>query len=223
MQWTDSFDLFLFDLDGLLVDTEKLHFAAYQTLCKRYDFELPWELDEYLEIAHGSADGLKEALLPHLEGAGSWESLYAEKKKILQSLLISKEVSLMPGVESLLKELESSRAKRCVATHSAKDQVEAIKEALPILKTIPLWITREDYESAKPAPDAYLKAMEVLYDHGDRVVGFEDSLRGIHALNSAGVEPILICDPSHPQMKEVTSTMCRHFSSFSAIPRSHRF
>ncbi len=81
----------------------------------------------------------------------------------------------MPGVEELLKELIELKSKRAVVTNSTKEQIETIKELLPLLKSIPLWITREDYENPKPAPDGYLKAMEVLADSGDRVIGFEDS------------------------------------------------
>ena len=126
----------------------------------------------------------------------------------------------MPGVEAFLKELTIVRAKRCVAAHSSREQVASIKNALPILETIPMWVTREDYEDPKPAPDAYLKAMELLFDPGDRVVGFEDSLRGLQALQSAGAMPVLICDPTHPQMRNVNLSEVKHYPSFPAIPKS---
>ena len=43
MNWISNYDLFLFDLDGLLVDTEKLHFEAYKRLCSRFGYELAWD------------------------------------------------------------------------------------------------------------------------------------------------------------------------------------
>ncbi|NGX27511.1 MAG: Phosphorylated carbohydrates phosphatase [Chlamydiae bacterium] len=214
MRWMKQFDLFLLDLDGLLVDTEPLHFAAYQTLCKRHGYELPWNLQEYLGIAHASSGGLQKAIHPHL-GEESWNVLYQEKKRIYLELLHSGEIALLPGVEAFLGELLENRVKRCVATNSCKEQVETIKDALPILKTIPVWITREDYENPKPAPDAYLKALELLADPGDRMIGFEDSLRGIQALERAGVLPVLICDPAHSQLNEALGVV--HYPSFEQI------
>ena len=220
MRWIERFDLFLLDMDGLLVDTEKLHYQAYRTLCERHGFDLSWDMDQYLHVAHTSSDGLKNALLPKL--GGSWESLYAEKKKILMELFHGKKLELMPGVENFLKEVSEARAKRCVVTNSCKEQVEAIKHVLPILKTIPVWVTREDYEAPKPAPDAYLKAIELLFDPGDRVIGFEDSLRGIEALKSAGIDPVLVCDQTHPQMRDVSLDGIEHYHSFCAIPKSFK-
>ncbi len=223
MRWIEHFDLFLLDLDGLLVDTERLHFQAYQAVCRDYGVALDWDLGKYLQIAHSSAEGLKDALMDLLqEKEANWDVLYAEKKKVLQNLLTPQNVALMPGVEALLKELSITRTKRCVATNSSKEQVVRIKQVLPILESVPMWITREDYEDPKPAPDAYLKAMGLLFDPGDRVIGFEDSLRGFNALKSAGAMPVLICDPKHPQMRGVSLSEVKHYSSFSAIPKTFR-
>lgn len=220
MKWIERFDLFLFDLDGLLVDTERLHFEAYRILCSRYGYTLDWDLNQYFKIAHSSAKGLREVLSPHLKG--DWDSLYAEKKKIYLDLLQGGELKLMPGVEELLKELARASTKRCVVTHSPKEQIEAIKHALPLLKTIPVWITREDYEDPKPAPDAYLKAIELLADPGDQMIGFEDSLRGIRALQGTVAMPVLICDSTHPQMEEEVLKGIAHYHSFEKIPRTFR-
>lgn len=219
MRWIERFDLFLFDLDGLLVNTERLHFEAYRTLCSQYGYDIPWNFAQYLGVAHSSAEGLRQALHPHLEArGGEWKTIYSEKKRIYLESLNKGKLSLMPGVEPLLKELASAGLKRCVATHSTREQVEVIKHWLPVLKTIPLWITREDYEAPKPAPDAYLKAIELLADPGDRIIGFEDSFRGLQALQGTSAHPVLICDPKHPQMKEVSLSGISHYPSFELIP-----
>lgn len=223
MRWIEKFDLFLFDLDGLLVNTEMLHYEAYQSLCSQFGYQLPWNFSEYLGVAHGSAEGLEQALHPHLsERGGDWKSLYAVKKKFYQESLNKGKLSLMPGVEILLQELANSRVKRCVATHSTKEQVETIKHWLPILKTIPVWITREDYEEPKPAPDAYLKAIQLLADPGDKIVGFEDSFRGFQALQGTSALPVLICDPKHPQLKNEELSTAIHYASFEKIPTNFK-
>jgi HAD superfamily hydrolase (TIGR01509 family) len=203
MRWIGKFDLYLFDLDGLLVDTERLHFAAYKALFESYGHSLEWEFKEYIQIAHTSADGLQEALHPLLKDKQpNWETLYLEKKQIYLQLLRKGKLELMPGVEKLLKELSTMGIKRCVVTHSSKELVEMIKTRLPILQSIPVWITREDYDAPKPASDGYHKAIELLADPGDKMIGFEDSLRGLKALMGTPAKPILVCDPAHPQLKK---------------------
>jgi len=221
MRWIQHFDLFLLDMDGLLVDTEKLHFQAYQTLCSHHDKELPWDFTGYLEVAHSSHDGLKKALLP-LIGKEDWSSLYALKKKIYEGFLTKGKLELMPGVEAFVEELGTARAKRCVVTNSTREQADIIKQFLPVLKTIPIWITREAYGNPKPAPDGYAKAIEVLADPGDRIVGFEDSLRGIQSLQGTHAMPVLICNPSHPQLRSSHLEGVQHFTSFTKIPKDFR-
>ncbi len=206
-QWIEKYDLFLFDFDGLLVNTENLHFAAYREMCKRRGYNLDWSLSEFFEAAHFSATGLKEGIyrkFPELfKKEPSWDVLYAEKKACYQELLEKGALFLLPGVEEVLIALEKAGKRRCVVTNSPKIQVDLIKEKLPLLKTIPMWFTRETYQNPKPHPEGYLTAIKQLGQPGDNVIGFEDSTRGLQALRGAGVQAaLLICPPDHPQMKE---------------------
>jgi beta-phosphoglucomutase len=217
MHWSEKFDLLLFDFDGLLVDTEPVHYEAYRQLCRRYGYSLPWDFSQFLQVAHSSSEGLRIHLHPHL-GDYDWKDLYTEKVKIYLHLLRNHPLDFLPGVEALLEQISHLGLKRAVVTNSTKEQIDRIKEALPLLNSIPVWITREDYEHPKPAPDGYLKAIELLADPGDRIVGFEDSLKGINSLKQTAALPVLICDPSHPQMKgeEVLSGVL-HSPSFEQL------
>lgn len=219
MHWSERFDLILFDFDGLLVDTERVHFEAYRELCCRYGYQLSWNFQEFIEVAHSSSQGLRQHLHPHL-GDRDWKELYAEKSKIYLHLLHAQPPAYLPGVEKLLDVIGSLRLKRCVVTNSTKEQVEMIKGTLPLLESVPVWITREDYERPKPAPDGYLKAIELLADPGDRIVGFEDSLKGIEALKKTHALPVLICDPKHPQMQEGSLSGVLHSPSFEKLSLS---
>ena len=221
MQWIQKFDLFLFDFDGLLVNTEDLHFAAYQEMCRRRGYDLDWSLSEFFEAAHFSATGLKEGIyqkFPALfKEEPQWEVLYAEKKACYQELLEKGNLSLLPGVEEVLTALEKAGKRRCVVTNSAKIQIDLIKEKLPLLKTISVWFTRETYKEPKPSPECYLKAIEMVGKPGDRIIGFEDSTRGLQSLQGAGVKTtLLICPPDHPQMKEGNFEGI-YFPSFSVV------
>ena len=221
MQWIDNFDLFLFDFDGLLVNSEALHLEAYREMCQRRGYHLSWDINQFFKSAHLSATGIRASLkmiFPSLfEGEENWKILYAEKKKIYEGLLARGDLSLLPGVESLLDRLAQVGKKRCVVTNSAFVQVEAIKAQIPLLQTIPHWFCREDYKMPKPAPDGYLAALKELKNEGDRVIGFEDSLRGYQSLKEAGVETaVLICPSDHPQLALNLAGLA-HATSFEGV------
>ena len=189
-----SYDAILFDFDGLLVDTEPLHFAAYKEMCLRNQVALDWDFTRFCTEAHGSANGIWKIFqreFPQLFARSSQDVLYLEKKEIYQELLQKSSLNLMPGVKALLQALAKSNALSAVVTNSTRSQIELIRKALPILDVIPLWITREDYMLAKPAPDGYLLAIEKL-GKKKRIVGFEDTIKGIQALQSAKVDAVLV-------------------------------
>lgn len=188
------YDVILFDFDGLLVDTEPLHFSAYKEMCSRNDVVLDWDFARFCQEAHGSAHGIWKALqkeYPKLLVKSSQGVLYDEKKEIYQELLKTASLKLMPGVDTFLNALTTSNVLSAVVTNSPRSQVESICRKLPLLYEIPLWITREDYALAKPQPDGYLLAMEKLGKKG-RAIGFEDTLKGILALQAAEIEAVLV-------------------------------
>ena len=207
-----AYDIILLDLDGLLVNTEELHFEAYLSMLKNRGCKRDFTFNEFAAIAHTSSHGLREWLSPFVPGV-EWSTLYQEKQTAYLDLLEKGAITLLPGVADFL--LMTREKKRAVATNSNATQVSLIRKHVPALNSIKTWVTREQYEEPKPAPDAYLTAYLKIAAPQDRAIGFEDSLRGIQALQKAGFDAILICDPNHPQMKESISVP--HYTSFAAF------
>lgn len=205
-----NYDLILFDFDGLLVNTEELHYQAYMDLLAELGAPMKWSFPEFAAIAHTSSTGLREAIEPYV---ADWPAFYQAKKEHYMELLEEGELELMPGALQMLELVREK--KHAVATNSTRAQIERIRKALPELESIPLWVTREDYKQAKPAPDAYLTAMEKL--GGGSAIGFEDSLRGLQSLQAAKVEPILICPPDHPQLKSNQLSFYPSFTEYLNI------
>lgn len=215
-----AYDIILFDFDGLLVDTEPLHFLAYKEMCFRNGVYLDWDFTRFCKEAHASAWGIWKAFqkeFPLLSKNKSIEVLYHEKKEIYQDLLQTMSPKLMPGVRALLYALATSPILSAVVTNSTASQIEPIRKELSLLNVIPLWLTREDYKLPKPAPDGYLQAIEKL-GKKERVIGFEDTLKGIHALQAAGVEAVLVT-PTCPE--ETTGFI--HLNRIDLISLKNRF
>lgn len=221
MQWIHDYELYLFDFDGLLVNTEQMQFAAYKRMCAGRGVHLNWSFEEYCRIAHYSADAMPGKLygsFPELKTIEPrWEVLYAEKKKAMEDLLNEETIGLMPGVEKMLTLLENAGVKRCVVTHSPDHLVAIARKKNPILNTIPYWFTREHYSHPKPNPECYLKAIEKYAIPSDRVIGFEDSPRGLTALMGTRAKPVLVCEDIYPEIPAFKSKGVSHFHNFNEL------
>jgi beta-phosphoglucomutase len=221
MKWIHTYQLFMFDFDGLLVNTEELHFLAYKQMCAKYGFTLTWSFSRYCQSAHYDAERLKKDIyyeFPELEKLEpNWDVLYREKKRNMVGLLKSGAIHLMPGVKELLLALQQANLPRCVVTHSPDELVNIIRKQNPTLDTIPTWLTRESYTHPKPHPECYLNAIEQLGKSAERIVGFEDTPRGLRALMQTRALPVLISQVPYPEIPELMRQGVHHFSSFTSI------
>lgn len=190
-----SAELLLFDLDGLLVDTEVFHWQAYRATCEKLGGSLPWSFQKYLALSGKSATAIEEQLRleqPILFHGRTWNDLYVEKKRQLESILATKPIPLMPGVEPFIA--AHSHKPMAVVTNSPKAFTELVMRNHPFLANISCWVYREKYKAPKPSPEGYLCACREKGTPPHNAVGFEDSLRGVEALLAAGCTPILVND-----------------------------
>lgn len=197
----------LFDFDGLLVDTERQHFTAYKDLVESFGISFHWNFDTFAPIAHESALSIRKALeeaYPTIFENLSWKEFYKRKTQRFCDLIKQGTTQFMPGAEEILRFLIEKEHPFAIVTNSSKKQVELVKDHLPLLSKVPHWFVREHYEKPKPAPDGYLKAMQLLGSKAP--IGFEDTKKGIVSLKSAGVKAVLVCDAAHPQRKHIDDT-----------------
>jgi beta-phosphoglucomutase len=220
MKWLDDFQLFLFDFDGLLVNTEHLHYQAYLDTLSKWGYRLDWSFEKFCSLAHLNATALKQAIYEqHPSLDPNWDRIYADKKKNYLELLKQGNVALMPGVEKVLKYLEEKQIRRCVVTNSPLEQIQQIRSLLPILQSIPYWVTREQYSQPKPNPECYEKAIQLYGMPKDRIIGFEDSIRGLQALRPTPATAVLICSSQHPLLQGGLEPDCYHYGSFDHIDK----
>lgn len=221
MQWVKEYQLFLFDFDGLLVNTEEIHFQAYQKMCSDRGCILPWSFSHYCQAAHYSQEFLRQKLfecVPELKGSESdWDILYQEKKQAMVELLRKGAVKMMEGAVQLLEVLEIEGIHRCVVTNSPNEQIQLIKLKNPILDTIPYWFTRETYTRPKPDPECYQNAIDALCPKEGKVIGFEDSPRGMRALLKTSAKPVMITKVNYPELPGFIREGVEHFPSLKQM------
>ncbi len=218
MQWIHRYQLFLFDLDGLLVNTEHLHFYAYRNMLAEQGCDLRWQFEEYCLAAHYGPEKLKEEIyraFPNLNK--DWNALYAVKQAQVEELLAEGEANLMPGVDKLLAALQNEGIPSCVVTNSKEEFVSLIRQKNPVLDKITHWIMRKDYTHPKPHPESYLTAIQRFAKEGDRVIGFEDTPRGINALLQTRAKAVMVSNTPYPDLPALLKGGVVLFPSLEAI------
>lgn len=213
----------LFDFDGLLVNTEQLHFQAYREMVEDKGAVFDVDFLTFASYAHTGSTKLKEYLLktfPVLQST-PWDTLYQEKQTRYINLVHHGDIDFMPGAKAFIELLLDEGKKLAVVTNSTKALTDAVQDRLPALELVDTWITREKYEQAKPAPDAYLAGLKHFAAQADDAIGYEDSLRGAQSIAAAGIDPILVCHPDHPQMSDEFIQSIPHFESFIALTETN--
>ena len=194
-------------------------------MCNARGFHLDWNFNRYCQAAHYDSTGLRDQIYAHLPALQkqepNWDILYAEKRKSILDLINEGAVQLMPGVDALLKALESAKIPRCVVTHSPDSLIKAVRNQNPLLDSIPHWITREHYSQPKPNPECYLKAIETFSTPSTRIIGFEDTPRGLQALLGTRAQAVLVCTVDYPELPTYLQQGALHFPSFNEINISH--
>ncbi len=220
MSWLDTFDFFFFDFDGLLVNTEEMHWRAYQQVCKQYGCNLDWDFATYCIYGHHSTEALRDAVYSYLpslkEQESRWEMIRQKKIQIYESLIDSNGVMLMPGAEEVINYATQRKIPSCVVTNSPNRHLDIIKKRLPKLEEISYWIGRSDYREPKPHPDGYLMGLEKYGAKAKCPIGFEDTVKGLKALEQTRIFPVLVSSLTHEGLSEIRATTQR-FSSFYEV------
>jgi pseudouridine-5'-monophosphatase len=199
----------LFDLDGVLLDTEPLYTEATQAVVGEYGKRFEWSLKR--ELIGTSEDNGARLVVEHLALPISPHEYLKRRQPFLDRLFQS--CPAMPGMEALVAELSSRGVPIAVATSSVS--------ALFAVKSAPhAWFSRfgaivcgDDarVRALKPAPDIFLAAAASLGVSPHECVVVEDSPAGVRAGRAAGMHVIAAPDPAVPD---------DYFSHASEIVRS---
>ena len=177
----------IFDLDGLLADTECLHCRAYQTALREYGIEL--EDSEYAEHWVRFGKGIAD----WLAGRGLTldpDVLRLRKAKHYLDLLA---LSLRPMDGALeLLEFLSGKSKLALASSSYRDAIDGVLGGLGIGHYFEVVVSGLDVAKVKPAPDIFLKAAADLRVEPAQCLVFEDAEKGVVAAHRAGMRCIAV-------------------------------
>ncbi len=189
----------LFDMDGLLIDTEAVYIEALQAAARGLGLEMPVA---FCHSMVGIPGRECDVMIADYYGTGfrieEFRALFSSHaKEILED-----GIPVKPGVVELLDFLGERGLPLAVATSAARATAERHLSRAGLLDRFKAVATRDDVSHAKPAPDVYLEAARRLGIAPSRCLAFEDSHVGITAAHAAGTMAFLVPDilAPHPEV-----------------------
>ena len=209
-----KFEAVIFDMDGVLVNSEPWHYEIECDLFKRLGLDVPEEVHlTYIGTAgdHMYTDLKSRYDIPMtLSELIDWDSeirieIFKQMKGIIPN----------PGLVNLLEGLKASGIKLAVATSSVPGIVRIILEKCSIDSYFESIVTTEEAGKSKPAPDVFLMAANNLGVLPENCAVFEDSFNGIKAAKDAGM--FCIAYQPHNEMQQDISKADKIIESFDDI------
>lgn len=216
----------LFDLDGLLLDTEKIYFHCWIEAAK----ELGYELDKSTALQLRSCDSLlaKKIVEEHCNDSDAYDCIRAKRKAIMADYTKNHPIEVKKGVKEFFQADEIAGFSKYIVTSAIPGDKLMVLQDAGVLAKIDKVITTKQVSRGKPYPDVYLFAMQEAGVTKNECIAFEDSPNGVISASSAGCKVIMIpdlsqpsedlrakCDCVIPSLDEVLSILRNNESPFS--------
>jgi beta-phosphoglucomutase len=181
---------FIFDLDGVIVDTAKYHYLAWKKIASELGIEFTHEHNELLKgvsrvrsldiiLGLGNVNASQEQ-------KDQW--LIQKNEDYLSYLVDMDQSEILPGVMTVLEFLKANH--QPIALGSASKNARPILEKTGILSYFDAIVDGNDVSNAKPDPEVFLQAAQKLGISNENSIVFEDSVAGIQAANIAAMTSI---------------------------------
>jgi beta-phosphoglucomutase len=185
---------FIFDLDGVIVDTAKYHYLAWKELANQLGFDFTPEQNERLKGVSRvrSLEILLDIGKVHLEDDEKSKYLKEKNEQYLQYIAKMDHTEILPGIDDLLHYLKLNKIPFSLG--SASKNARLILEILDLIGLFDAIVDGNDVSTAKPDPEVFLLAAEKLGVQPEECIVIEDAQAGIEAANKAGMTSIGIGD-----------------------------
>lgn len=185
----------VFDMDGLLFDTEAIYRDAMIATALRLGFDMPDQV--FLAMVGLPPDASRAHLRSHYGNDFDVDTFWSESASDFHKLSTGRQF-LKTGVIELLALLDRSGLRRAIATSSRHLDVQRNLSAHALETQFHAIVAQGDYARGKPNPEPFLKAAEKLGTAPENCLALEDSSNGVRAASAAGMMTIMVPDLIRP-------------------------
>lgn len=192
----------IFDMDGLMFDTERLALAGWLLAGERMGLSIDGEFVSHLR-GRNTADG--RALYQKAFGRGDYDAARAIRTGHMDAVIARGGLPVKPGLLPLLEELRGRGLPAALATGTARVRAAEYLRLAGVEEFFSASVCGDEVIHAKPAPDIFLEAAKKLGLPPERCMVLEDSPNGLAAAHAAGCLPVMIPDltPPTPELERL--------------------
>lgn len=210
----DNLELVIFDMDGLMFDTERVYVEAMDYIGEKIGLgKLGYIVRKTLGMNRSSA---RKVWIDELGENYDEEVINREIIIYYTEYYKNNTVPVKYGLYELLEYLEENNYKIALASLSEKEIIIRHLKETNIDKYFSVIVSGEDFEVSKPNPDIYLKACELLKEEPKNCIALEDSKNGLLAAHNAGCRPVMIPDLYEAEDK-IIKILYRKFDSLKGV------
>jgi HAD superfamily hydrolase (TIGR01509 family) len=176
----------IFDMDGVIVDTEPVHRYAYYQLFDELNITVPEEM--YTSFTGFSTRNTFQHLKNNFVLTQEVEELIERKRNLFNEAFDTKEdLELLAGVENLIKELHQNDMQLIVASSASKVTIDRVFTRFKLHQYFSHIVSGEDFPQSKPHPAIFEHAASLSVAPKENCMVIEDSTNGVKAANAAGI------------------------------------
>lgn len=176
----------IFDMDGVIVDTEPVHRYAYYQLFEELNITVPEEM--YTSFTGFSTRNTFQILKTNFNLTQDVEDLIQEKRNRFNDAFDTKEdLTLLDGVENLIKDLHQNGMQLIVASSASKVTIDRVFTRFNLHQYFSHIVSGEDFPQSKPHPAIFEHAASLSTAPKENCIVIEDSTNGVKAANAAGI------------------------------------
>jgi len=192
----NQFCAVIFDMDGLLLDSERLAYAAFRDTCEALELG---ELTELFEEMVGTNSALgRRILIERLRGRVEYEVFQQQWESTFESLTAQDGIPVKAGAVELLRHLQEEKIPTAIATSTSTPRALKKLGAAALLEFCKVVVGGDQVAQSKPNPEIYLRAASLLGVDPMKCLALEDSPNGVRAAVAAGMTVIQIPDLIEP-------------------------
>ena len=187
----------IFDMDGLMIDSERVTFECYQEILKGMNLTMDEEF--YKTLLGKPLKGIYQRFYDVYGNDFPIEDVIKDVHALMAKRFETEGVPIKTGLKSLLEYLKENNYKTMVATSSNRDRVDVILKQAGITQYFDGEICGDEVVNGKPNPEVFLKACKKVNVQPEEALVLEDSEAGIKAAHDGGIKVICIPDMKYPE------------------------
>jgi HAD superfamily hydrolase (TIGR01509 family) len=185
----------VFDMDGLLLDTERIALAAFEEVCNRRGVTIARDI--YLRCVGTSVQGTREILAAQV-GHAAYEGLSRDWFELYEARVTTRPVAVKDGAIELLAQARSKRIPMAVATSTAAELAKTKLRLAGLIEFFYTIVGGDAVTHCKPHPEPYLAAAAALGHAPNECWAIEDSDNGVRSAHAAGFRVVQVPDLVQP-------------------------